>query len=125
MFNLQLRDSQLATHSVMREKADMERRYQEKVGQWESSQEALDQLTDELQANQNILRESQQKLDHFKSLTGSLQGQVDLLKQQVRTHVYISICRHKHKSRFRYTYSPEVVIYPSGQILVKFPWNSQ
>ncbi|XP_044196214.1 trichohyalin-like isoform X2 [Thunnus albacares] len=78
----QLRESQLATHSVKEELAELERRYHEKVGQWESSQESLDQLTDELQANQNRLRESQQKADHYKSLMGTLQEQVDTLKQQ-------------------------------------------
>lgn len=86
MFNWQLRESQLATQSVKTDHAELERQYQEKVGQWENSQEALDQLTDELQANQNLLMESQQKLDHFKSLTGSLQEHVDSLKQQVRTN---------------------------------------
>ncbi|XP_044032799.1 golgin subfamily A member 6-like protein 22 isoform X3 [Siniperca chuatsi] len=78
----QLRESQLATHSVKEELAEMVQRYREKVGQWESSLEALDQLTDELQANQNLLRESQQKVDHLKCLIGSLQEQVDTLKQQ-------------------------------------------
>ncbi|XP_023272779.1 myosin-10-like [Seriola lalandi dorsalis] len=78
----QLGESQLATHSVKREQAELEQRYQEKVGQWESLQEALDQLADELQANQNLLRKSERKLDHFKSLTGSLQEHVDTLKQQ-------------------------------------------
>ncbi len=88
MFNLQLRESQLATLSVKEELAEMLQRYQEKVGQWENSQEAFDQLTDELQANQNLLRNSQQKVDHFKGLTESLQEQVDTLKQQVRTNMY-------------------------------------
>lgn len=90
MFNIwQLRESQLATHSVKEELAELERQYQEKVGQWESSQETLDQLTDELQANQNLLRESKQKVEHLKSLMESLQAQVDTLKQQVRTHMCI------------------------------------
>lgn len=88
MFNLQLRESQFATHSVKGELAEMVQRYQEKLGQWENSQEALDQLTDELQANQNLLRESQQKVDDLKGLMGSLQEQVDTLKQQVRTNMY-------------------------------------
>lgn len=71
----------------MREElAEMMQRYQDKVGQWENSQEALDQLTDELQANQNLLRESQQKVDHLKGQTGTLQEQVDTLKQQVSAH---------------------------------------
>lgn len=66
------------------ELAEMAQRYQEKVGQWENSQEAFDQMTDELQANQNLLWESQQKADHLKGLIGSLQEQVDTHKQQVR-----------------------------------------
>lgn len=66
----------------------MARRYQEKVGQWENSQEALDQLTDELQANQSLLREAEQKAEHLKGLVGSLQEQADALKQQVRTNMY-------------------------------------
>ncbi|KAI3355180.1 hypothetical protein L3Q82_018038, partial [Scortum barcoo] len=81
----QLRESQLATYSVKEELAEMVQRYQEKVCQWENSQEALDQLTDELQANQNLLRESQQKVDHLQDLMGSLQEQVDTLKQQKLT----------------------------------------
>lgn len=63
----------------------MMQRYQEKLGQWENSQEALDQLTDELQANQNLLRESQQKANHLKGQIGSLQEQADTFKQQVCT----------------------------------------
>lgn len=66
--------------------AELGRRYQEKVGQWEISQEALDQLTDELQANQNLLRDSQQKVENLKE---TLREQVGTLKQQVRTHMYI------------------------------------
>ncbi|XP_070784624.1 putative uncharacterized protein MYH16 [Enoplosus armatus] len=78
----QLRESQLATNSVKEELTEMVQRHQEKVGQWENSQEALDQLTDELQANQNLLRESHQNMDHIKGLIGSLQQQMDTLKQQ-------------------------------------------
>lgn len=78
----------MATHSVKEELAEMEQRYKEKVGQWENSQEALDQLADELQANQNLLRESQQKADHLQCLLGSLQEQADTLKQQVRMHTF-------------------------------------
>lgn len=72
----------------------MVQRYQEKVSQWENSQEALDQLTDELQANQNLLRESQQKVDQLKGLMGSLQEQVGTLKHQVRTNI------HKHTAAY-------------------------
>ncbi|KAM6971594.1 uncharacterized protein LKV04_017158 [Tautogolabrus adspersus] len=78
----QLTDSILATHSVKEELAEMMQRHQEKVGQWEYSQEALDQLTDELQVNQNLLRESRQEVDHLRGLLGSVQEQVDTLKQQ-------------------------------------------
>lgn len=69
------------------ELAELDKRYQEKIAQWESSRDALDQLTDELQINQNLLRESQQKVDHFRGLMGSLQEQMDTLKQQVRTNL--------------------------------------
>lgn len=65
------------------ELAEMMRRYQEKVGQWENSQEALDHLTDELQANQDLLQESRQRADHLKGQLGTLREQVDTLKQQV------------------------------------------
>lgn len=65
----------------------MMRRYQDKVSQWENSQEALDQLTDWLEASQNLLRESQQKADHLKVQMEILQEQVDTLKQQVRTKI--------------------------------------
>lgn len=82
---IQLSESKLATHSVKDELAEMVRQYQEKVGQWEQSQEALDQLADELQANQSLLSESQREVDHLKGLAGSLQEQVDTLKQQVGT----------------------------------------
>ncbi|XP_041824608.1 median body protein-like isoform X2 [Melanotaenia boesemani] len=77
-----LKESQLATQLVKEDLAELEPQYQFKVSQWESSQEVLDQLMDDLQANQNELRESQQKVDLFKSLAGSLQEQIDKLKQQ-------------------------------------------
>ncbi|XP_035512531.1 nuclear mitotic apparatus protein 1-like [Morone saxatilis] len=115
----QLRESQSATHSVKEELAEMVKRYQEKVGQWENAQEALDQLTDELQANQNLLRESQQKVDHLKGLIGSLQEQVDTLKQQKlmlecdlqlyqQSHShsdeeYLSLLRHRQQLQKRCT----------------------
>lgn len=79
----QLREAHLATRSAKDELAEMMRRYQEKVGQWENSQEALDQLADELQANQNLLQESRQRADYLKGQLGTLQEQVDTLKQQV------------------------------------------
>lgn len=79
----QLREAHLATRSTRDELAEMMRRYQEKVGQWENSQDALDQLTDELQANQNLLQESRQRADHLKGQLGTLREQVDTLKQQV------------------------------------------
>ncbi|XP_029978575.1 early endosome antigen 1-like [Sphaeramia orbicularis] len=78
----QLLESQGANHSVKEELAELEQRYKEKIGQWESSQETLDHLTDELQATQNLLQNSQQKLEYHSALMGSLQEQVDTLKQQ-------------------------------------------
>ena len=63
----------------------MTRRYQDKVSQWEKSQEALDQLADWLEASQNRLGESRQKADHLKVQMEILQDQVDTLKQQVGT----------------------------------------
>lgn len=59
--------------------------YRDKVTQWENSQEALDQLTDELEASQNLVIESQQKVNHLKGETETLQEQVDTFKQQVGT----------------------------------------
>lgn len=79
----QLKEADLATRSTKDELAEMTRRYQEKVGQWENSQEALDQLTDELQANQNLLQESRERADHLKGQLGTLREQVDTLKQRV------------------------------------------
>ncbi|KAL7374313.1 hypothetical protein ABVT39_026272 [Epinephelus coioides] len=115
----QLTESRLATHSVKEDLAEMEQRYQEKVGQWENSQEALDQLTDELQTSQNLLKESQQKVDHVKGLVGSLQEQVDTLKQQKlmlecdlqlyqKSHSYsdeeyLSLLRHRQQLQKRCT----------------------
>lgn len=52
------------------------------VSQWETAQEALDQLTDELGANRNLLMDSQQKADRLKGQTGTLWEQVGPLKQQ-------------------------------------------
>lgn len=63
--------------------------YRDKVTQWENSQEALDQLTDELEASQNLLMESQQKVNYLKGETETLQEQVDRLKQQVGTSASI------------------------------------
>lgn len=62
--------------------AETMQRYREKASQWENAQEALDQLTDELEAHQNLLRESQQKAHRLKSQAGSLREQVGALKQQ-------------------------------------------
>ncbi|CAJ1082362.1 trichohyalin-like [Xyrichtys novacula] len=78
----QVKDSQLVTHSVKDELREMVQRYHEKVSQWENSQEALDQLTDELQATQNLLRESRQEVHHLKGMMGSVQERVDTLEQQ-------------------------------------------
>ena len=81
--DLQLKESQEATRSAQAELAEQERRYLEKVGQWETSEEAVDQLTDELQANQNLLRESRERAGQCERVIATLQEQVDTLKQQV------------------------------------------
>ena len=60
--------------------------------QWEHSREAQNQLTDELQANQSQLRESQAKVGLCEGLVLALNEQVDDLKQQVCAH----ICTHMH-----------------------------
>ncbi|KAM6900533.1 uncharacterized protein FYW49_017046 [Xenentodon cancila] len=102
----QLRESESATLSVKEELAERERRYQEKVSQWEISQEALALLTDDLQTNHNILRETQQRVDHLRNLVGSLQKQMDTLMQQELTsstllydcipeHASLFVCVHK------------------------------
>ncbi|XP_019725013.1 GRIP1-associated protein 1-like [Hippocampus comes] len=78
----QLSESQQATRVVAGELSELKRRHQDKVDQWESSQEALHQLTDELQICQNLLIESQQTVAHLRRLVRSLQGQVDALKRQ-------------------------------------------
>ncbi|XP_065805163.1 trichohyalin-like [Labrus bergylta] len=102
----QLTDSRSATHSVKQELAEMMQRHQEKVGQWEYSQEALDQLTDELQVNQNLLRESRQEVDHLRGLIGSVQEQVDTLKQQKKVldsdrRLYQQLHSHSDKEYLR------------------------
>lgn len=79
---VQLGESQAATRSAQEELAEMRQRYQEKVSQWESAQEALDQLADELEANRNLLMGSQQKADRLQVQTGTLRQQVGALKQQ-------------------------------------------
>lgn len=78
----------------------MTQRYQDKVSQWENSQEALGQLTDELQANLNLLDRSQQNVDRLNDQIGTLQEQVDALKQQVRkavAEISTSIYSHHQK----------------------------
>lgn len=77
------------------ELAELEGQYQQKVGQWESSQEALDQLTDELQANQNLLQESRRKVGQCEGLVATLQEQVDALIQQVRAHTCTQVTHRK------------------------------
>lgn len=66
----------------------MQQRYEEKVNHWESTSEALDQLTDELQANQSLLRESQQEVERLRSHVGALHNQMDSLKQQVGARMF-------------------------------------
>lgn len=65
------------------ELAEMTRRHREKVGHWESAQEAVDQLTDELQASQDLVQETRQGADHLRGQLGTLQEQVEALEQQV------------------------------------------
>ncbi|XP_068160684.1 early endosome antigen 1-like [Antennarius striatus] len=93
----QLRGSQLATDTVKEELNEVVKQYQHKVVQWENSQETLYQLTDELQTNQNLFRESQQKEDHLQGLIGTLQEQVDTLKKQKLTLEYdLRIYKQRH-----------------------------
>lgn len=72
---------------MQEELAEMTKRHRNKVAQWENSQEALDQLTDELEANRNLLMESRQTESHLRGQTRVLQEQVETLKQQVQEHV--------------------------------------
>lgn len=117
IFNWQLRESQLATHLVKREQAEVEQQYQEKVSQWESSQEALDQLTDELQAPTKGESAKTGQLPKPDRISSGAGGHTQTTGQD--THVHISICKHRHNSH-KHTYSTEVVIYPSEQILPLF-----
>ncbi|XP_045921525.1 putative uncharacterized protein MYH16 [Micropterus dolomieu] len=114
-----LRESQLSTHLVKEELAEMVQRYREKVGQWENSQEALDQLTDELQANQNLLRESQQKVDYLQEQVDTLTKQKLMLEcdirlfQQSHSHSdeeYLSLLRHRQKLQKRCTEQVESLV---------------
>lgn len=79
----QLQEAQQATRLAEDELAEMTRRHREKVGHWESAQEALDQLTDELQASQDLVQESRHGADHLRGQLGTLQEQVEALEQQV------------------------------------------
>lgn len=83
LFCGQLHEAQQATRLAEDELAEMTQRHREKVGHWESAQEALDQLTDELQASQDLVQESQQEADHLRGQLGTLQEQVEALGQQV------------------------------------------
>ncbi|XP_051910865.1 plectin-like [Hippocampus zosterae] len=78
----QLSESQQATRVVAGELSELKRRHRDKVGQWESSQEALRQLTDELQMAENRLAASQRTAAHLRRLVRSLQGQVNALERQ-------------------------------------------
>ncbi|XP_077364733.1 uncharacterized protein LOC144009098 isoform X2 [Festucalex cinctus] len=78
----QLRESQQARHLVRQELSELKRRHDDKVGQWERSQEALRRLTDELHVGQNALTESQQTAEQLRSLAHGLRGQADALEQQ-------------------------------------------
>ncbi|XP_059901759.1 uncharacterized abhydrolase domain-containing protein DDB_G0269086-like [Gadus macrocephalus] len=78
----QLRDSLLATSAAKAQLAELDGQYREMFSQWEHSKEAQAQLTDELQANQSHLRESQAKVCLSEGLVVALNKQVDDLKQQ-------------------------------------------
>lgn len=80
---MKLKESRSATRSAQGELAEATRRYREKVAQWESSQEALDQLTDELEAGRNLLMESRQEASQLKGRMGILQERASALWQQV------------------------------------------
>lgn len=67
---------------MQEELAEAMQRYWEKVSQWEKAHEALDLLTDELEANRNLMMESQRKADRLKGQTGTLREQVGTFKQQ-------------------------------------------
>lgn len=73
-------------------------------------------MTDELQANQSLLRDIQHKVEHLKNLMGSLQEQVDTLKQEVRTHMYMLA----EVDTGRNTYRAKAVIYLSKSITIFF-----
>ncbi|KAK7881313.1 hypothetical protein WMY93_029722 [Mugilogobius chulae] len=69
----QLKDSQIVNQAREDELLEMERHYQEKLGQRKNAPEALDQSTDELQSCHSLTQEE---------ATLSLQGPVDLPQQQ-------------------------------------------
>lgn len=68
---------------VKAELTELEGCYEEKHGQWERSEEALDQLTDELQANQMALGEGRERVEQCEGTIQHLQQEVDTQKTQV------------------------------------------
>ncbi|XP_031652375.1 golgin subfamily B member 1 isoform X1 [Oncorhynchus kisutch] len=79
----QLTESKAVVDRVKVELKELEGRYEEKHGQWELSEEALDQLTDELQANQMALREGQERVEQCEGTIQHLQQEVDTQKTQI------------------------------------------
>nr|XP_054607067.1 paramyosin-like [Nothobranchius furzeri] len=76
------RELQSAVYLLSKELSELQQQYEEKVSQWESSQEAFDQLMDELQTSQTALRDSQQKVDQCRKLHETLQDHTRRLEQQ-------------------------------------------
>nr|XP_029481731.1 golgin subfamily A member 6-like protein 22 [Oncorhynchus nerka] len=81
----QLTESKAVVDRVKAELTELEGRYEEKLGQWERSEEALDQLTDELQANQMALREGRERVEQCEGTIQHLQQEVDTQKTQQST----------------------------------------
>nr|XP_046146914.1 trichohyalin-like [Oncorhynchus gorbuscha] len=81
----QLTESKAVVDRVKAELTELEGRYEEKLGQWERSEEALDQLTDELQANQMALREGRERVEQCEGTIQHLRQEVDTQKTQQST----------------------------------------
>ncbi|XP_055737563.1 polyamine-modulated factor 1-binding protein 1-like isoform X4 [Salvelinus fontinalis] len=79
----QLTESKAAVDRVKAELTELEGRYEEKLGQWERSEEALDQLTNELQANQMALREGRERVEQCEGTIQHLQQEVDTQNTQI------------------------------------------
>ncbi|XP_078795090.1 uncharacterized protein LOC105356674 isoform X2 [Oryzias latipes] len=97
---VKIKENELQHLRQKEELTEMQQRYEEKVNHWESTSEALDQLTDELQANQSLLRESQQEVERLRSHVGALHNQMDSLKQQ-KVMVDCSEKEYLHRTKLR------------------------